>query len=155
MDRYQALALELFAAMDQKHKAPPHEEVGAVVRGEMAVLRLLDRENRSMSAGDISRLLSMTTSRVAAVLNSLQKKRMILRDIDAGDKRRVLVTLTDSGRDFCKERREQAISDMTALLAGLGEEDAAHFVRIMKRIHEIVPGSPHMRKREEEDEPDE
>ena len=155
MDRYKELALELICEMDKKHKGPPHEEVGAVVRGEMAVLRLLDKEKRSMSAGDISRLLSMTTSRVAAVLNSLQKKEMILRDTDAEDKRRVLVTLTDSGRDFCKERREQAISDMTALLAGLGEEDAAHFVRIMKRIHEIMPGPPHMRKREKEDEPDE
>ena len=42
------------------------------MRGEMAVLRLLAVEKQPLLAGEISKKLSMTTSRIAAVLNSLE-----------------------------------------------------------------------------------
>lgn len=142
MERYRELAKELFAVMDRSHKGPPHEEVSAGMRGEMAVLGLLSRQGSSLTAGEISRQLHMTTSRIAAVLNSLQKKRMIVRDTDEADKRRVQVTLTKEGRVLCKARREQMLNDMTQLLCGLGEEDAAHFVRIIAKIQTIIPERP-------------
>ena len=59
MERYEKLAKELFSVLDHKHKGPPHEEMGAAVRGEMAVLRLLSIKARSMTAGDLSRLVHM------------------------------------------------------------------------------------------------
>lgn len=142
MERYEALAAELFAVLSKKHRRPPHEEVSAALRGEMAVLRLLDEEKCSLTAGDISRLLHMTTSRIAAVLNALQKKGLILRGRDGADKRCVLVTLTDKGRELCGERRRKAIGDVVQMLSCLGEEDAAHFVRIMGRIQSILPDHP-------------
>lgn len=142
MDTYGTLAEELMCSFDQKKKGPPHEEISAAVRGEMAVLRLLEQEESIMTAGEISRTLGMTTSRIAAVLGSLEKKAMIIRRPDKQDKRRVLVTLTGSGSAFCRRRREDALQDMKALLEYLGEEDAAHFVRIMKRVHEFIPDHP-------------
>ncbi|MBE5800010.1 MAG: MarR family transcriptional regulator [Clostridiales bacterium] len=142
MDVYETLAEELIGSLDRRRKGPPHEEISAAMRGEMAVLRLLVQERSTMTAGEISRTLGMTTSRIAAVLGSLEKKAMILRRADERDKRRVLVTLTESGSSFCRRRREDAVRDMTALLDHLGEEDAAHFVRIMKRVHEFIPDHP-------------
>lgn len=143
MDRYEELALQLFDVLDKKYKGPPREDVGAVVRGEMAVLHLLFIKRRSMSAGEITRMLSMTTSRIAAVLNSLQKKDMIIRETDPKDKRRVLVSITDKGAVFCGKRRKRAIEDMKSVFAYLGEEDAAHFVRILTKVHDIAPGLNH------------
>ena len=142
MDIYQTLAEELMCSLDRQRKCPPHEEISASIRGELAVLRLLAQEGATMTAGEISRTLGMTTSRVAAVLGSLEKKAMIRRRTDERDKRRVLVTLTEPGSTFCRQRREEAARDMAALLAYLGEEDAAHFVRIMKRIHDFIPDHP-------------
>ena len=139
MIEYEALARELMHSFDTRKKAPPHEEISAAMRGEMAVLRLLEKENLPMTAGELSRKLHMTTSRIAAVLGSLEKKGMILRQADEGDKRRVQVVLTDQGSAFCQKKKEQALCDMTHLLKQLGEEDAQHFVRIMKRIHQFTP----------------
>lgn len=158
MNSYEALALELMDSLDKKKKGPPNEEISATMRGEMAVLRLLDHAQQPMAAGEISKTLSMTTSRIAAVLGSLEKKAMILRHTDALDKRRVLVTLTHQGSAFCQARKKEALCHMTALLAHLGEEDAAHFVRIMKRIHEFMPEKPacmHKDHPEKEDTADE
>ncbi len=141
MERYEALARELFAAMDRR-KCPPHEDMSVTMRGEMAVLRLLSDEENALSAGSISQTLHMTTSRIAAVLGSLQKKELIIRTTDDTDRRRVLVTLTDKGKALCQRRKAHALADMAQFLAQLGEEDAALFVRLMKRVQEIAPPSP-------------
>ena len=142
MDAYRALAEELMLSLDRKHKAPPHEEISRTMRGEMAVLRLLVENGESMTAGEISRELRMKTSRIAAVLGSLEKKEMILRQADEADKRRVLVTLTQQGSACCHRRRQEVLAHMTAMLAYLGEDDAENFVRIMKRTHEFMHKKP-------------
>lgn len=153
MERYEELAAELFAALSKKHRRPPHEDVSAALRGEMAVLRLLSEENCSLTAGEISRMLHMTTSRIAAVLNALQKKGLVIRSRDGLDKRCVLVTLTEKGQALCCERRKKAIGDVAQMLSRLGEEDAAHFVRIMGRIENMLPDhSPCLREQEDQKE---
>ena len=139
MNEYEALAKKLMHSFDTRKKAPPHEEISTTMRGEMAVLRLLEQEGMPMTAGDVSRKLHMTTSRIAAVLGSLEKKGMILRQADASDKRRVQVVLTNAGSAFCLQRKEKVLQDMTHLLEQLGHEDAHHFVRIMERIHQFTP----------------
>ena len=102
MTNYSALAQELLHALDTAGPRPPHEDISQTQRGEMAVLRLLAEENRQLLAGEISRGLGMTTSRIAAVLNSLEKKDMITRCADPADRRRVVVALTARGEDFCR-----------------------------------------------------
>lgn len=138
MTNYSALAQELLHALDAMGPRPPHEDISQTQRGEMAVLRLLAEENRQLLAGEISRGLGMTTSRIAAVLNSLEKKGMITRLADPGDRRRVVVALTGRGEDFCRARRRDAERDFTHLLERLGEEDARQFVRLLGRVFAIL-----------------
>ena len=95
----------------------------------------------------------MTTSRTAAVLGSREKKEMILRASDERDKRRVLVTLTQQGGVFCAKRRQEVAALMVRMFAYLGEEDAEHFVRIMKRTHAYMQKRPPFEKEIEEEEP--
>ena len=149
MDIYENLAQELMAALD-KRKCPPHEEVSAASRGEMAVLRLLEEEARALSAGEISRLLSMTTSRIAAVLGALEKKELIVRHADAQDKRRVQVTLTEEGRLLCRRKKQAVLGRIRFTLAQLGEQDAQEFVRLMKRVFDVLPPHPGACLKEEE-----
>ena len=139
MDPYQAMAQELFAAMERGTRHLHHLEANASMRGEMAVMRLLEEEQSALTAGDISRLLEMTTSRIAAVLGALEKKGLIVRHADQADRRRVLVTLTESGAALCRMKREHLLHRMERFLSRLGEEDAAHFVRLMKRAQELIP----------------
>ena len=138
MTNYSALAQELLHALDTAGPRPPHEDISQTQRGEMAVLRLLAEENRQLLAGEISRGLGMTTSRIAAVLNSLEKKDMITRCVDPADRRRVVVALTARGEDFCRARRREAERDFTHLLERLGEDDARQFVHLLGRVFAIL-----------------
>ena len=109
MDIYVSLAEELMEALDRKKKGPPHEDMNAAMRGELAVLRLLSEEERALTAGEISRLLQMTTSRIAAVLGALEKKGLIVRSVDERDKRRVLVTPTERGLSLGRRKKQNLI----------------------------------------------
>lgn len=142
MTNYAEMAEEILCAMDASRHRPPHEELSHTLRGEMAVLRLLSTENRPLLAGDISKGLGMTTSRIAAVLNSLEKKAMIVRGADADDRRRVVVRLTPEGEALCRARREMARRDFTWMLERLGEEDARRFTDLLKRVLAFLPERP-------------
>ena len=138
MTDYPALAQQLLHMLDAAGPRPPHEDISQTQRGEMAVLRLLAEENRQLLAGEISRGLGMTTSRISAVLNSLEKKDMITRCADPADRRRVVVALTARGEDFCRARRREAERDFTHLLERLGEDDARQFVHLLGRVFAIL-----------------
>ena len=138
MDHYEELAHGFFEEMRQyKEFRPRQDDVSALMRGEMAVLRLLDDEQRRVCAGDLSRLLEMTTSRVAAVLNSLEKKGLIERYADAADRRRVLVALTERGGALCARKKEAARKRLAAVFERLGQEDTDQFIRLIRRITQI------------------
>ena len=122
MNHYEELAHRFFEEMRQyKEFRPRQDDVSALMRGEMAVLRLLE----------------MTTSRVAAVLNSLEKKGLIERCADAADRRRVLVALTERGGALCARKKEAARKRLAAVFERLGQEDTDQFIRLIRRIAQI------------------
>ena len=139
MERYEALAREFFEALDKSACVPRSDRVSETMRGEAAVMRLLMREGRSLTPGEIGKLLGMTSSRIAAVMNALERKGFVLREGDAQDRRRVRVTLTEQGKVFCRHKQRCAVGDLSTLLSQLGEEDAALFVRLSRRVMEMMP----------------
>ena len=142
MDIYVSLAEELMAVLDRRRQSMPHEEISAAMRGEMAVLRLLAEEGRALTAGEISRMLKMTTSRIAAVLGALDKKALIVRSTDAQDKRRIQVTLTSKGLAMTQRKKQADLKNISHALSQLGEQDAKDFVRLMGRMNDILPPPP-------------
>lgn len=138
MKSYDDLAQELFDIMNPQKHRPPHEEMNKMMRGEMAVMRLLNEEKKSLTAGEISRKLNMTTARIAAILNSLERKELIVRSEDALDKRRVLVSITKAGTSFCSQRRSEVKAQMKRMLERMGETDAAEYVRLTRRAFELM-----------------
>ncbi len=139
MNRYQELAREFLEGMERRKLLPPHpDDIGASMRGEMAVLRLLDHQKRRLTAGEISKRLDMTTPRIAAVLNSLEKKGMIERGSDEHDRRRVLVTLTEKGNACCQAKKEAVQRRLAMVFEAIGPEDTEAFIRVMRRVSEAA-----------------
>ena len=157
MHTYEELARELMEEFDRGGPVPPPDKFNKSIRGEMAVLRLLGRETSMPTAGDICRMTGMKTPRLAAVLKSLEKKAMIERCIDENDKRKVMVRLTQEGAAFCRSKKEEAIAHTTKILEHFGENDAQEYVRLMKKLREILPlvGPPDSNEPCEEEENDE
>lgn len=139
MNRYQELARGFLEEMERRKLLPPHpDDIRASMRGEMAVLRLLDHQKKRLTAGEISRRLDMTTPRIAAVLNSLEKKGMVERGGDAHDRRRVLVALTEKGNACCQAKKEAVQRRLAMVFEAIGPEDTEAFIRVMQRVSEAA-----------------
>lgn len=76
------------------------ERITRVSRGEIFVLKILLFNNGTSTPTEISEVMKSTKGRISAILNSLEKKGFIGREIDKDNRRNIIVTLTDSGRDY-------------------------------------------------------
>ena len=132
------LTEELVRLLDEYPREARDYRFSSTLRGEMAVMRLLHSgAKQKMTAGELSSRLGMTTSRVAAVLGSLEKKGLLERENDEVDRRRVLVSLTQAGDALCEKRRQHFMKKILMLLSMLGD-DAPEFVRLLGRVFEIT-----------------
>ena len=139
------LTEELVRLLDEYPREARDNRFSSTLRGEMAVMRLLHSSaKQKMTAGELSSRLGMTTSRVAAVLGSLQKKGLLERESDEEDRRRVMVSLTEAGDRLCEKRKRHFMSKISEMLAMLGE-DAPTFVHLIGRVFEIT-SSPEFRQ---------
>ena len=124
-----ALTEEMTRLLDEHPREARENRFSASLCGEMAVMRLLHNgTKKKMTAGELSSRLSMTTSRVAAVLGSLEKKGLLEREN---------VSLTQAGEALCEKRKAHFKSKIALLLSMLGD-DAPEFVRLLGRMFEIT-----------------
>ena len=137
---YQILADELlkYRVVDERLGKIVQNSVAEIARGELAVLLYLIDEKNGACALDISQYFEINTSRVAAILNSLSKKKFIERKSDMHDKRKIHVYITDLGNEYAIKHRNQITNHMAMVLERLGEKDATEYLRIMKRVTQIM-----------------
>ena len=105
-----------------------------VAGGEMGILMNLVRDDGEKTPGELSRIMHVSTGRVASALKSLEKKKYIERIQDQNDRRCVTVRLTASGRDYAGKKYMGTIRDVEGIIDCLGEDDAAEAVRILKKV---------------------
>ncbi len=134
---YKDLALEFMEVMNQTRKRNISKQIDDSMRGEHFVLNYISEHEGNVTPSDISNEMGITSARIAAALNGLEKKGLISRSIDPQDRRRILIDMTDSGRDQVKKHYQKILSTTINLLKHMGEEDAKNYIRIMKKIAEF------------------
>ena len=85
--------------------------VMAINRTDGKVLDILDQYGR-MSAGDLARHSGLTTGAVTAVIDRLERADYVQRVADPGDRRRVLVDVTDKTRRLTWELMGKPLTEM-------------------------------------------
>lgn len=136
---YKNLANEFMEVMAQMHGRNAQKRVSDSMNGENFVLAyIFDHESNAIPS-EISHAMGTTSARIAAVLNSLEKKGMIMRRIDVEDRRRILIDLTEIGREYVNEQKQKQLNFVVKLFEYLGEYDSKEYIRIMKKISEVNP----------------
>jgi len=136
---YKKLAAELINGMDAVHKMKPQKNITNALRGEAFALVYIQNKGGNALPGEIGQKMQVSTARVAAALNNLEKKGLITRRIDPDNRRQILVGITENGRELAKKHQENVLEMSAKLLELLGEHDAKEYVRIMKRLAELLP----------------
>lgn len=130
---YESLADELFYILSQFSKNPFQEHSRNFATGEMSILYYLNKIQDGATAGDICNYMQVTTGRVASALNSLERKQYIQRRNHDTDKRKVIVYITESGKEYILENYANGISLAEEILGNLGEKDAKELIRLIRK----------------------
>lgn len=105
------------------------------IKGESFILSHLN-ECKISTPGALADALDVSPARIAAILRSLERKKLVKRGVDSKDKRRVIVKLTQKGTEFVEKLKADIDNQAVALFEILGENDATEFVRLLKKISE-------------------
>ena len=125
-----------------EHRVSRHISVTLQAEGmsleQWRVLSLLsDGAGHTMS--DIAHHVMSPAATVTRVIDRLVKVKLVYRRGDLGDRRRVLVFLSPRGRSLHRKVASTVDREGMALLAGLGDDDAAMLGDLLNRLAEPQP----------------
>ena len=136
---YAALAAEWMRHMQSLHKMKSQKNIIESMHGEGVVLQCIAAHGGGVLPGEIGHEMDVSSARIAAALNKLEKKGLVTRQIDPKDRRKILVGITPEGERLTHAHQAAMLAHVAKMLALLEERDAQEYVRITKRLSELMP----------------
>jgi len=122
-------ALVDLEALHEQHLGP-----SGINARELTVLLFLDgREPESQQQAAARLGIDRTT--MVALLDALERKGLVARRPDAGDRRRNVVLLTDAGQATLRQATRASDTAERELLADLDDHEAAQLRDLLKRVN--------------------
>lgn len=137
---YTELAGEFLQTIQMLKKfGPPQKRIVESMRGEYFALQFIARLGGEVLPGEICEEMDVSSARVAATLNSLENKGLITREINKSDRRQIIVRLTQNGQELADTHMQEILREAAMILSQLGEYDAKEFIRIIRKLVDIIP----------------
>ena len=133
---YNEKAEEIFETVT-KRKKYIDKVPSNISQGESGVLLYLLNSNNNVSQSDLSEKLDVSIARIVAIINTLQKKELIEKKIDANDKRKTIISITEAGKEIITQRKKQAIQFIENVKKKIDEKEIEQYIAINKKIEEI------------------
>ena len=115
----------------------PIKNAEEILRGEVPVLCHIG-EKEQITPTELAHKFSLSTARIATILNRLEDKGLIIRIHDNKDRRKVYIHLTDAGKQQAELKAKKLHDRLNDLLQALGDEDAKEYLRLTKRVAEYM-----------------
>lgn len=119
------------AFMGMTRRALHHHGLSPAGREALAVI---EGAGQPLSPTTIAERLLVTTASVTSLLDTLERRDLVVRRPDPDDRRRLLVALTDEGRALVDEFLPEMVALQTAVMAGVSEQDRRHLLRTLEAI---------------------
>ena len=97
-------------------------------RGERPALHILAASSVPLTPGRISDELGVSPGRVSAILDRLEKKGLVVRETDPSNRRNVLVSITERGRETDEEMFREIHDRFVRVFERMGEEHTRQFL---------------------------
>ncbi|MBP1045038.1 MarR family transcriptional regulator [Enterococcus sp. BWM-S5] len=103
-------------------------------KGENIVIKFLARAGEPTSPKCLAESLNLSSARIAVVLGGLEKKGLIVRDMDPDDRRRINVTLTESGAKMAHAEKKEMRDKIIQIFEMMGEKDTKKFIEMTAKF---------------------
>ena len=104
------------------------------------VLKYLSEVGHPVSAAQISRYMNVSTARVAVLLRTMTEKELIEKGFDVSDGRKVLVRLSQKGKDCVAQKQAEMMKFIERVADKIGVDRLKIFIKTLDDINEIVSG---------------
>ena len=108
---------------------------GAVTVPQLVLLEVL-REKGMSTMSSVAKLMGITTSAVTGLADRLIRAKFISRVRGIKDRRIVLVSLTDKGKDVIKKLQQHREKTIKKAFSNLTEKEQAEYLRLIQKIYE-------------------
>jgi DNA-binding MarR family transcriptional regulator len=109
--------------------------------GELFVLNGIAEHSiypvKKVNVSDIHCNLHFTKPAVSQILNALEKKGYVSREIDKDDRRRIAVTLTPDGKEILSKTKEYTDQRIEKIISRFGEENTKELIRLFNLLSDI------------------
>lgn len=102
-------------------------------KGLYVILRIIDKAETEVVAGDISNALNVSTARIAVALATLEAKKWINKHKSTLDARKTVVELTPLGREVLRHQEEKLVLIIKSYLDKLNDEEVMQLLNIIKK----------------------
>lgn len=103
-------------------------------KGASIVIKFLDALGKPTSPKHLAEALQLSSARIAVVLGSLEKKGLIVRNMDPNDRRRINVTLTKCGKKIANAEKKEMRDRIVRVFELMGEEDTKKFLELTAKF---------------------
>lgn len=103
-----------------------------------AVLQLLDKTSATVTAGEISEFMKISTARVSVLLKKMEKKGLIKKEKDTHDARVTNVYLSDKGEEKVQQMQSTLYEQVGIIIDKIGMDRMVEFIKISHEINETM-----------------
>jgi DNA-binding MarR family transcriptional regulator len=103
-------------------------------RAGRQALAVIDGAGEPLSPTTIAERLLVTTASVTSLLDTLERRGLVERRADPGDRRRLLVSLTDEGSAVVDQFLPEVVALQTAAMAGLSEPQRRQLRHLLGKV---------------------
>ena len=105
---------------------------------EYALMRQFALDNNTTDLTSVREYLTVTKASVSQMLASLEKRGLLVRQIDPANRRNLIVTLTPVGIERLRKKEFQVERRLQELLTELGRTDALQFIMLINNMNTIL-----------------
>jgi len=121
--------------MAMTNQALRHHRLSAAGRQALAIL---EGAGEPLSPTTIAERLIVTTATVTSLLDTLEKRGLLVRQADTSDRRKLLISITDEGRTIVDAFLPEIIALQTAVMAELSEPQQRQLLRSLAVVREGI-----------------
>ena len=121
--------------MVMTNQALRHHRLSAAGRQALAIL---EGAGEPLSPTTIAERLIVTTATVTSLLDTLEKRGLLVRQADTSDRRKLLISITDEGRTIVDAFLPEIIALQTAVMAELSEPQRRQLLRSLAVVREGI-----------------
>lgn len=135
---YEQIAEDLFLELKSIASISIHGVLNDFSKGEVGVLSYLYFDKNDAYPHELSKILDVSSARIASILNSLENKEYIKRTTDTFDKRKSIICITNKGKKLVVKTKKEIIEKIIKIIKEVGYDEIKSYTNTALKIKNIL-----------------